>query len=423
LRWRPSKTARRAGLGVLAAGFLFGLLRLFVLRFEAGDVHPPYSSLRKDPLGTAVLYEGLDRLPDVAVRRNFEPLHRMPADAPATLLYLGVSEDWRPAALKPELLLDRVADRGGRLVIAFHPRHSESGGCSPKGCTVEAAGSASGRKARRNPSDPKEGAPAEAGEEKSKTMSLGALLSIRLGVRLVPDPAADAPDDPNRIGSADAQAAGLADRIRWHGRRHFKITDAAWKTLYARAGRPVAVERDYGPGGRIVLVSDSYLFSNEALSRHRESGFLAYVIGPGREIVFDETHLGLVDRPTIARLIRMHGFHWFLLAAASLALLYAWRRAAPLGPPAVAGPSGGEGPGDVKDAFRGWVSLLRRNIDRREILGVCIEEWARTAGPEAAPGAAAVPVSEMKRMAREAGDPVEGYRRVSAMIAERKTHE
>ena len=42
-------------LGVI--GFAVGITKLFLLRFEAGDVYPPYSSLRADPLGTMVLYK------------------------------------------------------------------------------------------------------------------------------------------------------------------------------------------------------------------------------------------------------------------------------------------------------------------------------------------------------------------------------
>src|SRR2546427_9645317 len=45
---------------VLLAVFVLGVGRLFQLRFEAGDVYPPYSSLRADPLGTKALFESLE---------------------------------------------------------------------------------------------------------------------------------------------------------------------------------------------------------------------------------------------------------------------------------------------------------------------------------------------------------------------------
>ena len=47
----------------LAAGFVYGVIHLFALRFEAGDVYPEYSSLRADPLGLKGFYDALDELP------------------------------------------------------------------------------------------------------------------------------------------------------------------------------------------------------------------------------------------------------------------------------------------------------------------------------------------------------------------------
>ena len=75
---------------LLGGGFAYGLARLFILRYEVGDVYPPYSSLRADPLGTKALDDALDELPDVEVRRNFKPLPRLRPDGPVTLVYTGV---------------------------------------------------------------------------------------------------------------------------------------------------------------------------------------------------------------------------------------------------------------------------------------------------------------------------------------------
>ena len=59
----------------LAAAFFYGVTRLFVLRYEKGDVYPPYSSLRADPLGVKGIYEALDGLSGVEASRNFRALH------------------------------------------------------------------------------------------------------------------------------------------------------------------------------------------------------------------------------------------------------------------------------------------------------------------------------------------------------------
>ena len=56
---------------VCAAAFTFGLVRLFQLRFEVGDVYPAYSTLRSDPLGTMAFYESLGKVPGFSSRRDF----------------------------------------------------------------------------------------------------------------------------------------------------------------------------------------------------------------------------------------------------------------------------------------------------------------------------------------------------------------
>ena len=61
-----------------AAGFAFGLVQLFRLRFAAGDVYPAYSSLRSDPLGTMAFCESLERMPGLSVRRDFNAGNELP---------------------------------------------------------------------------------------------------------------------------------------------------------------------------------------------------------------------------------------------------------------------------------------------------------------------------------------------------------
>ena len=81
---------RKASWLMLAlALFAFGLVQLFRWRFEAGDVYPPYSSLRTDPLGTQALFESLQAIRGVSVERNYQPLDRRKPTS-GTIFYLGV---------------------------------------------------------------------------------------------------------------------------------------------------------------------------------------------------------------------------------------------------------------------------------------------------------------------------------------------
>ena len=85
-------SGRRALLAVaalLAAGFFAGAARLFTLRFESGDIYPPYSSLRADPLGAMALYESLAALPGASAARHMKPLESAPAGG--VVFYTGVA--------------------------------------------------------------------------------------------------------------------------------------------------------------------------------------------------------------------------------------------------------------------------------------------------------------------------------------------
>lgn len=105
-----------------AAAFTFGIVYLFQLRFEAGDVYPPYSSLRADPLGAMALYESLGKIPGLTVRRDFSEFNRLPDEPQTVYLHLAGNPyewDW----LQPEDYQD-IQDflaRDGRLVITFFP--------------------------------------------------------------------------------------------------------------------------------------------------------------------------------------------------------------------------------------------------------------------------------------------------------------
>ena len=56
-----------AGAGLVGA-LAWGLEQVVVSPLETGDVYPPYSSLRTDPLGAKALYESLER--DAGNRRR-----------------------------------------------------------------------------------------------------------------------------------------------------------------------------------------------------------------------------------------------------------------------------------------------------------------------------------------------------------------
>src|SRR5215831_17008404 len=113
------RTTIRVLLFGLAAAFIFGLFELFQLRFEAGDVYPEYSSLRADPLGTMALYESLQRIPELSVRRDFSANNQLPSGRGTTYLHLAATTSewsWMDEDLIKEV--EGFISGGGRLAIS-----------------------------------------------------------------------------------------------------------------------------------------------------------------------------------------------------------------------------------------------------------------------------------------------------------------
>jgi hypothetical protein len=107
---------------LVLAGFGYGLTLLFKLRFESGDVYPPYSSLRSDPLGTKALYESLGNL--VSVERNFRQFLGIDSGRGSTLFVVGVAPDQLQVGEADFKDLQQYVVSGGRLLISFNPIYS-----------------------------------------------------------------------------------------------------------------------------------------------------------------------------------------------------------------------------------------------------------------------------------------------------------
>jgi len=122
---------------LLAAGFTWGMLRLFGVQFSIGDVYPEYSSLRSDPMGSRLLFESLARLPGLTVTRNYLPLEYFP-DKPSTILLLGLRPDHLHEG-EFVRLMERVAARGHRVVIAL-PEPPAAGSALPWGVRLSGSG-------------------------------------------------------------------------------------------------------------------------------------------------------------------------------------------------------------------------------------------------------------------------------------------
>jgi len=389
-----------------AVAFVAGLARLFRLRFEAGDVYPPYSSLRADPLGTMVLCESLEKLPGLTVRRDFSDANRLPETPNTTYLHLGAEEyDWRELPVDLFHEIESFTTRGGRLAVAFAPVTGTNYFYFPTVLATNTTGTNTAGRKR---------IPARKILEEDAAPVRSVSLEDRWGVSFSYEGLERGEDGVYQpVQVTNVTALRLPARLDWHSGLVFTNLDARWRVIYARGTNPVMVERPFGRG-TVVLATDSYFLSNEAMWRARHPEVLAWFVGPAAHAVFDEAHLGVVETAGMAGLMRKYRLHGVLGAMLVLAGLFIWKNSLSLVPPPKE-----EAPKDFitgKDAAGGFVNLLRRNIPPAKILDVCFEEWTKSLARAGSHTIAGVDrASEIMETRRER-DPVLAYQQISRAL-------
>ncbi len=421
-------------MSVIFAIFVIGVINLFQLRFEAGDVYPAYSSLRSDPLGTRVLFESLDNLEKVSVMRNHRSLSGLISGRDTTVLYLGAHPGDMDFVHKDFLRgLDRFLLAGGRLVISFFPVKQKA---LPK------------KRYRSKGAPPEEKTRPEQDRKKSKGQKQKQSGSEKTGNKQNGKEEPDLPGKPENLVSLgkhwgvtfgynptyrNAKKPGKAIRSRkyelpvsisWHSTLYFHKLEKPWRVIYTHAGRPVIIKRSFGRG-TLVLSSDSFLFSNEALLTDRHPELLSWFIGPNSKILFDETHLGIQESPGMVGLARKYGLHWIFAVLVLLAGLFVWKNSSYFVPPRdESSPASGGDFVSERDYTEGLVNLLRRNISTNKILNICVKEWEKSRAfqkrerDDRLEKMRAVLKSEGSHRLRH-GDPVRAYKTICGIVSEK----
>jgi hypothetical protein len=417
----PSLRAPRSSLFALtilvacAAALAFGLLQLFQLRFEAGDVYPAYSSLRADPLGTMALYESLQKMPGVSVRRDFSASDSLPEEPNTVYLHLAgrpYELEWVSKDLYAEI--QGFLGRGGRLVMTMFPQTApgwaEDEASDKDTNTVKSAKSKDGKSAP-------EKSPRKMRKERGKVfgVSLTKIWNIHTDFRkLEQEGGAYQPASVFREGDLP-----LPPDLEWHSGLVFTNLDKAWKVIYSRGTNAVVVERQFGKGS-VVMATDSYFASNEALAGERHADLLAWLVGAPRNVVFDEAHLGIVETSGVAMLMRKYRLHGLIGGLVLLAGLFIWKNATSLVPPREAA---AEDHSVVagKESAAGFVNLLRRSIAPRDLLATCFAEWKKSVAQEGRVARSRAQEAEAIYSAEAALPPkdrnaIAAYRRISGAL-------
>jgi hypothetical protein len=435
---RKSNIILKFGAIAIVIAFGFGMVRLWMLRFEAGDIYTPYSSLRSDPLGTRVLYESLEQLPGAAVRRNYKSLRKLTRSDGDTLFFLGIDSSTMPGEL--DMSTSQPADienssaraiydfatSGGRVVISFTP----SAGIGSIGFLKELFGDEDKDEPDTQPDTQPKTKPAEEQVEDLEGLQEDVpafeppeiVMSLSLGVEDV-DSWSQLHDMPAE--GSDEISSNWPD-VPWHGSIYFDEFSVGWKVIYRRNNKPVIIERALGSGS-IVICADTYFLSNEAMVSEttRNVQLLAW-LASNKNIVFDETHLGIANSEGVVSMARQHGLTNLFFVLLLLAALYIWRSSVSFIPrdPEHAERFGGREISGKSSAV-GLHNLLRRCIPVSNILNECLKHWSASAAtkrPKQRDDQQKIRavISAENNLPKKQKDPVKAYTTICRILAERK---
>lgn len=405
----PEQRSQRKNWLALAVMSVLALLvvlvfgRVLELRFSSGEIYPHYSSLRSDPLGTRAFYQSLQRMDGIVVSRNLRPLERIDhVDRDTTLMMLGVpraSLAWLFVD-ENDPLIEAVRD-GARLVIAVNP------GLVPR---TERQSEREWWQRHQRIRRAKKGASDSTDEVKDDN----ALLSFFEAGIEVPQ-SFERPDGGWELVNASDQVSMTLPE--WHS--HCRLADLGepWAVIGSLADSqlPAVAERNYGKGS-VVLASDAYFASNEALWQGADSEFLLWLIGDRRRVIFDESIHGAEQTTGVMQWIRHYRLHGFFVGLLVFVVLLAWRSGSSLIPKRQTFEVGDEViVGESAD--EGLVRLLKRGVKPSSLLKRCVDLWK---GAQASADSDHARRQEIEMLLDQATDPVAGYRQIVAMLRRRR---
>ncbi len=430
-------TALLATLLLVALGV--GIVRLFSLRLQQGDVYPAYSTLRADPLGAKAYLEALDALPGTEVRRNFRPLPRLKPAESVTLIYAGAPRvaQWGQDELH---VFETLVASGSRAVFAFQPvppeklpkksDDAEAKEGEEKKDGADAKEQASGKDTsgekdvtgEKDTTDEKKDAKKNGGkadrEEKERAPTIAfAEVAKKWGFEFSVVVLKPGEKPPATTAQLADTSADLEAELPWHSALFFDKLQPAWRTLYTCSGRAVVIERRWGDGS-LVLVSDAFLLSNEALGgTARRPRLLAALAGPHRTIVFDEEHHGVSEQQGIVDLGKKYRLHGLAAGLLLVAALFIWKNSVRF-LPAYEAEDSSDAPVAGRESAAGFTSLLRRSIPRGRILEMCVAEWRKSfAHQDRELGRVEAAFASHHALPARQRDPVAGYRHIVRTLA------
>jgi hypothetical protein len=395
----------------ITAVFIAGVYHIFSIRFGLGDIYPHYSSLRSDPMGAKIFFEGLANLPGYTVERDHSTTLTWEGGKETTLFILGLKTGIDHSALKNPgkqnyKTISTILSSGSRLVISLHPVAYKLGPISIR--------NRSEKDGKKDDPDTEKKNKKKKDKNPEKEADYSLLKKWGFNIHAVNSSKITMAELAQKPGQPDLPAS-----IKFPSYYYFTDLNAGWNVHYTLNNKPVIISRQYG-GGTVVLCADSYIFSNEAMMYDRYPGLLSWFVGTANRIYFDESHFGMQHNIGIIDLAYKYRLQGVFIAFFLIAGLYIWKNAAHFVPPQGEDDNRGTGIKSEKNQLDALVSLLQRYIPSENLIKTCITEWADTSVKVKMSESNAPSVKELEDLAAMNNRPSLIYNSISKKLIERK---
>jgi hypothetical protein len=389
---------------ILSILSVIGIYHIFSIRFKIGDVYPPYSSLRTDPVGTKIFFKSLTNMPGCIVERDYDPLPKWEGDKYTTLFLLGIQAGILDISDKEtHRTLSLILSAGTRTVISII---AKKGAVNPD---PEIDGEPAKEKKEKAETEHEEEAKKE---EPKQDYSITRLLGFKI-----------APLKDIQAESAELFNPGpgvnLPASIKCRPSHYFTDLNDGWSVLYTQKGKPVVIFRKFGQG-TIIFSADTYIFSNEAMMSDRYPRLLSWFIGSGKHIYFDESHFGIQKTTGMIDLVNKYRLQGVIAVFFLMAVLYFWKNATPFVPPQYNEDMNTKIIRAERDYLDGLVNLLQRYIPPGDLIKRCIREWEKASAQGKTSRPSRCSGSELEELAKNYKEPSQMYNSISKKLKERK---
>ncbi len=414
-------------LAILLICLLAAFTGIMEMRFSPGDIYPHYSTKRSDPLGARAFYEALEKLPGTEVTRNVASLQRIKGLGDnTTLILLGLSRSSLKRLRLPEdsPVMEAVRE-GTRLVVVMSPEFvlasfdkskKEDDWFEQRKILKKESDDKQESEKRKElgeeedgGGDDVEGGHSDEGEDETETdaddFELKEYFLRHVDIELMVPEKYKHPEEGWEVAGAVIDADGEKDGAdvglpqvfpNWHSQFRFEKPADPWQVIAQIGELPVVVQRPYGKG-KIVMTSDCYFTSNEALWKGGDTSFLWWLVGGNPKVVFDETIHGSMESGGMMKLIRRYRLHGFFAGLFVFLALLAWSSGSSLVPgneEMERGMVANDGAVRGEDVSSGLIRLLRRSVKPAEMLDQCVEIWKKSEGENKGSLASLTPAQE-----------------------------